>query len=197
MLFDPERWTPSAILILAVLLLAIAGGFVSFIPAEGLYSRNAAIAFWFIGLALSILICRLMVANEVMVVRTPFLKAFWEAGWKAWLGAVSVPFVVGLFAWLILGRLVPWSFTNAFGVDRQMQVSMHTRHRVSTKRCNYRLEAGSFSKAGPSHICISSDYYYRHPDRLVTVELKGKESFLGLSWSSMNHVSSKDDADVD
>lgn len=197
MLFEPEKWMPSVFLILAVGLLAIGGYLADFIPAEGFYSRNTAIAFWFIGLALSVLICRRMLANEVIVVRTPFLRAFWEAGWRAWLGAVSIPFIVGLFAWLILGRLVPWSFTNAFGVDRQMQVSMQTRHRVSTKRCNYRLEGGPLSKAAPSHICISSDYYYRHPDRTVVVEFKGKESFLGFSWSSMNHVSSVEDAGVD
>jgi hypothetical protein len=197
MFFDPEKWTPSAILILAVLLLAIGGGVVDFIPAEGLYGRNTAIAFWFIGLALGVLICRLMLANELLVVGTPFLKAFWEAGWKTWLGVFSIPFVLGVLAWLILARLVPWSLTNTFGVDRQMQVSMQARYRFSTKRCNYRLESGPLSKAAPSHVCISSDYYYRHPDRTVTVEFKGKESFLGFSWSSMNHVSSTDDDDVD
>ena len=197
MFFDPEKWTPSVFLILAGGLLTFVGYRVDFIPAEGLYSRNTAIAFWFIGLALGVLICRLMVANELLVVRTPFLKAFWEAGWKTWLGVLAMPFVLGVLAWPILGRLVPWSLTNAFGVDRQMQVSMQSRHRVSTRRCNYRLEGGPLSRTAPSHICISSDDYHRHPDRTVTVEFKGKESFLGFSWSSASYAASAEHAHVD
>lgn len=187
--FGSERTCQALVVagILATMGLVLLGLFVDFVPAAGLHGAHMAIAFGFIGLCLTAALL------GAMMVKGTFASTMTRMGWKGWMAIALMPAMLGVLAWILSVKALPWAFTRMFGAEHEVRALMHTDHVRSRRWCDHRLKGGPFEATMPSFICIGSRYYARYPDQEVIVRLKGKRSALGFAVTSVHHVSDVDD----
>ena len=169
--------------LVAFMALALAGLFVDFVPAEGLYGTAAAAIFFFVGLVLSLLLF-LRVSGTG---RTDNL--FRQGRLKAVACIAVMPVFIGYMLWLGFVKALPWAATRALGSDHATQARMRTDHESSRRSCDYRIEGGPLDRTLPGFLCISQQYYRAHQDAEVIVRLHGKRSALGFAIVSVEHLS--------
>ena len=101
-------------------------------------------------------------------------------GFKAILGLLIFPFLMGAFAWLVIAKSVPWLVTVAVGDNHEQAVTLRTHYSYSRRGCDYRLEGDYLEQTFPSYLCIPRSYYELHPEQVVQVRLSGEQTMLGF-----------------
>ncbi|MCL1527738.1 hypothetical protein [Xanthomonas nasturtii] len=91
-----------------------------------------------------------------------------------WLMATMV---IGLVAWALVVRIVPWAWTEAFGSMYSEQVLVRPAHRSLI--CPYGLMISPLPHGVPGRLCMREHDLMSFPNGAVSAVIQGKRSSLG------------------
>ena len=157
---------------------AFHGMYCDFVPNPIFMGSNAFFAFLLLGVLLTIA----LVASAIARGRMQLL------GFKAFLGLLIFPCLLGASIWLIVAKSVPWLITIAVGESHEDVAVLRTHYSYHRRSCDYRLEGEYLQQTYPSYLCIGRPFYLAYPEQLVLVKLSGERTILGFRIARIESV---------
>jgi hypothetical protein len=172
---NPTKAHKLKILAIFVLLaLMFFGFYCDFIPSEDWLVTGSAISAIVSMLFIGIVWWRHWTGRQVLSYKNIESKLS-----KIFITYILFPFVVSMLIWVSMVHGFASGINIIFGKPKEAVTMLVKSHKSSRRSCDYRLEGEYLSKAFPSYICISQEYYEASPKN-VSVKLSGKETYFGF-----------------
>jgi hypothetical protein len=165
--------------LLGVLLLALYGGWIDFLP-EPWVERWGFYAALLLGVAVAAWLAWVNISGR---------NQAYGGGTARMIVLAPVCAVIAAgFIWCALARGVAGGITRMAGdMALLAPVQMHTDHHRRRQECDYQLKGGFMAGFLSDHLCISSAYYEAHPRHRVEVALAGFRGRLGFYVTGFSH----------
>lgn len=95
----------------------------------------------------------------------------------------------GLLAWVMVGKCLPWLYTEAFGEIYSREVVATSKHYRSIRWCETRLYTPLMDGTYPNYICADGKGFSHMPNLpVVEVRLHGRKTILGATVDRIEQV---------